>query len=117
MCAWERADVDAPVALLKEDAILAMPPYAEWYRGRASIAAFLSSTVFAGEACGRQRLLPTRANGQPAFAVYLSDAEDGVYRARAIKLLTLEGGKFAEITASIDPSLFRYFSLPDALQT
>lgn len=111
--AWDEADVDALVALLREDAILTMPPTPSWYAGRKAIAAFFS-TVFAGELGGRLRLAPTRANGQPAFAVYRRDAQGEVHRAFALKVLTLRGGEITAITGFGDPALFRLFGLPAA---
>ena len=68
--AWEAGDVDAIVALLSRDAIVSMPPFATWYRGRTAIARWLTDYIFAG---GRTfRLFPTFANGRPAFAFYKS---------------------------------------------
>jgi RNA polymerase sigma-70 factor (ECF subfamily) len=109
--AWDDADVDGLVALLREDAILTMPPTPSWYAGRRAIATFFS-TVFAGELGGRLRLAPTRANGQPAFAVYLRDPAGDVHRAFALKVLTLRSGEIAAITGFGDPSLFPLFGLP-----
>ena len=65
--AWEAADVDALVGLLKQDAALAMPPTPSWYRGREAIRLILLAIPFAGAARGRWRLLTTRANSQPAL--------------------------------------------------
>ncbi len=66
IAAWERSDVDAVVALLAEDVEMSMPPYAEWYRGRAAVAAFLTETPL--RPGRRWRLEETTANGQPALA-------------------------------------------------
>jgi RNA polymerase sigma-70 factor (ECF subfamily) len=66
--AWERADVDAVKAMLAQDAILAMPPHPTWYAGRDAIAEFLRLRPFAPGR--RERIVPTRANGQLAFAHY-----------------------------------------------
>ena len=65
IAAWERSDVDAVVALLAEDVEMSMPPYAEWYRGRAAVAAFLTETPL--RPGRRWRLEQTTANGQPAL--------------------------------------------------
>jgi RNA polymerase sigma-70 factor (ECF subfamily) len=65
---WEQADIPGFVALLREDAWFTMPPLPVWYQGRAAIATLLATYVFTP---GRQRrLLPTRANGCPAFGLY-----------------------------------------------
>jgi len=58
--------------------------------------------------------VPTRANRQPAFAVYAPDPESGLHRAFAVKVLTLRGGLVSSVTAFGDPSLFLFFRLPDA---
>src|SRR5438309_1251187 len=68
MDAWSRMDVDALVALLADDARLAMPPTPAWYSGREAIAAFLANLPFRPSA-RRHFHVPTRANRQPAFAV------------------------------------------------
>jgi RNA polymerase sigma-70 factor (ECF subfamily) len=118
--AWETADVARLVALLKEDATFTMPPSPSWYRGRAAIGAFVAVTVFAdhgmfpGKAAGRWRLVPTRANAQPAFAIY-QRMEGNVYQAFGIHVLTFEAGRLAEITSFIDSSLPLRFGLPPAL--
>ena len=64
VAAWERSDVDAVVALLAEDVEMSMPPFAEWYRGRSAVAAFLTETPL--RPGRRWRLEETTANGQPA---------------------------------------------------
>src|SRR5262249_37132122 len=71
--AWEEADVGALVALLHEDATLAMPPLPAWIRGAAAIGASIRSMVLPPEARGQLRFLPTRANGLPALAAYQRD--------------------------------------------
>lgn len=116
MTAWEAIDIEGLVALLKEDALLTMPPFPMSYRGRSAIAAFLS-TVPAGGALDRIRLLPTRANLQPALAAYVEDPESGRHQAYGLMVLTLDGDEIAEITGFSDPSLFAYFELPDSLDS
>ena len=69
---WEQADTPGFVALLREDAWFTMPPLPVWFQGRASIATVLATRIFTP---GRQRcLLPTRANGSPAFGLYQREA-------------------------------------------
>ncbi|HWE60422.1 MAG TPA: RNA polymerase subunit sigma-70 [Chloroflexota bacterium] len=110
--AWEAADVHRLVALLREDAVLTMPPLPAWYRGRGAIQAFLLGHLFQGDAIGRFRLVATRANGSPAFAAYTRGA-DGVYRPGAIQVLTLAGDGIAEIHdfLALDGRLFTRFDL------
>ena len=69
--AWEASDAAGLVALLREDAILTMPPLPAWYRGRDAIREFLDLHVFSSSAAGRQfRVTAVRANGCPALASY-----------------------------------------------
>ena len=110
--AWEGHDLDGFVALLKEDASFSMPPWPQWYKGRAAIAAFFAG---AWKACGGLRMVQTAANGQPAFAVYSRD-EAGVWGAHAIHVLTLEQGMVAKFTIFIESSLFASFGLPPSLE-
>jgi RNA polymerase sigma-70 factor (ECF subfamily) len=111
--AWETADSEGLVSLLRQDAILTMPPLPVWYRGRADIRAFLDGFLFARQAPGRFRLLPTHANGAPACALYERDAA-GDYRPGAVHLLTLAEGQIAEIHdfLAFDPKLFVRLGLP-----
>lgn len=116
MQAWETADVPALIALLKEDAVLTMPPSPSWYQGRAAISAFLTSVVFGGPGHVRGRLQPARANGQPAFALYHYDEASRTYRAFAIQVLTFgysaSSGQLAEVAIFLNPALFTPFGLP-----
>jgi len=108
--AWERCDIDAVVAMLTEDAVLAMPPFPAWFRGRADVAAFLAARPFAPGT--RWRLVPTWANGQLAFAHYIWDRELDGFRPHGVNVITLAGGRVAEITAFLDASTFPAFGLP-----
>jgi RNA polymerase sigma-70 factor (ECF subfamily) len=108
--AWEAADVDALVALLREDVRMTMPPTPSWYAGRDAVGAFFA-TFLAGELGVGSRLLPTRANGQPALAVFAPDAGRNVYRPVGIKVLTLSDGMIAAITGFTEPGLFPVFGL------
>jgi RNA polymerase sigma-70 factor (ECF subfamily) len=112
--AFESGDVDGIVALLTDDAWLTMPPVPLEYQGPAAIGKFLS-TVPAGGALDRFRLVPTRANGQPAFGFYLKDAQCPIARATGLLVLTLEGDGVSAITAFHDTSVFPLFGLPRTL--
>jgi RNA polymerase sigma-70 factor, ECF subfamily len=79
--AWSRADVDAIQALLAEDAVFSMPPWANWWRGSDAIAGFATTAV---GVCPETRRLAIRANGQLAMASYGLDAETGRYTPTAI---------------------------------
>jgi RNA polymerase sigma-70 factor, ECF subfamily len=106
--AWESRNVDAMVAVLVEDATFAMPPFPHWFTGREAIVAFL-----AGSAPSLGHVL-TRANGQPAIAWYIADA-DRVFVPASIEVLALEDGRVKEITAFASAELFPHFGLPATL--
>jgi RNA polymerase sigma-70 factor, ECF subfamily len=108
--AFENADMAGLVALLREDAVLEMPPLPGWFRGRAAVARFLGIKVMRG--MGGLAMVPTAANGQPAFAAYVRD-QAGVYRAHAIQVLTPSGSGLARIVSFNDPRLFEVFGLPE----
>jgi RNA polymerase sigma-70 factor (TIGR02960 family) len=107
--AYVRDDVDAVVAMLTDDAWLAMPPAPHEYQGRSAIASFL-------EASGRARsgrrfvLVPTGANGHPAFGVYLPDA-DGAPLPVGIAALSTYAGRIVRITRFLDAGLPGRFGL------
>ena len=108
--AWERADIDALAAMLAEEAIIAMPPMATWYRGREAVAAFLRRFPLAPGM--RWRVVSAGANGQLAFGFYLWDAEQGGFVAHSVNVLALDGARIAEITAYLTPEVFGRFGLP-----
>ncbi len=114
--AWETADVEALMALLKEDATFPMPPLPLWYRGRASIGAFVSAVILAGDAQGRWRLQAVRSNAQPAFAWYRLDESGRKYHAYAIQVLTIQDGLLADITTFGYPGLFPLYGLNTELE-
>jgi RNA polymerase sigma-70 factor (TIGR02960 family) len=112
--AFEAGDVPGVVALLSDDALLTMPPEPLEYEGPLAIGRFLS-TVPAGGALERFRLVATRANGQPAFACYLRDPRAPIAHAYGLMVLTLRGDHVAAITGFPDTSVFRSFGLPRTL--
>jgi len=88
---WEAVDIQGLVSLLKEDAVLWMPPEGARFEGRTRIADFFSS-VPAGGALDQIRIVPTRANRQPALAAYIWDPDARVHRAYGLMVLTVDGG-------------------------
>jgi RNA polymerase sigma-70 factor (ECF subfamily) len=112
--AFEAGDISAVVTLLSDDALLTMPPEPLEYEGAQAIAGFLS-TVPAGGALERFRLIPTRANGQPAMACYLRDPHAPVAHAYGLMVLTLRQGRVTAITGFPDTSVFASFGLPRTL--
>jgi RNA polymerase sigma-70 factor (TIGR02960 family) len=106
-------DVDEIVSLLTDDALLTMPPQPLEYQGHDAIAAFMRHRA---ELRGVPlRLVPTRANTQPAFGVYLPDAHAAIARPYGLFVLTLEGDAIAAITWFSDTGVFRHFGLPRTL--
>jgi RNA polymerase sigma-70 factor (ECF subfamily) len=112
--AFEGGDIAGVVALLTDDASLTMPPTPLEYLGPAAIGSFLS-TVPAGGRLDRFRLVPTRANGQPAFGCYQLDARAPIGHAYGLMVLTLRDDRVAAITGFPDTGLFRHFGLPRTL--
>jgi len=112
--AFEAGDVDGVVSLLTGDARLTMPPEPLEYHGPAAIARFLS-TVPAGGHLEMFKLVPTRANGQPAYGCYLRDPRAPIAHAYGLMVLTLSGSRVAAITGFLDTSVFPYFGLPRTL--
>ncbi len=108
---WEAADIDGLVNLLRQDATLSMPPLPDWYAGRDAIVAAAQTKIFAGDARGRWRMRPVRANRQAACAVYQRD-EAGMYHAFGISVLTIAQGQVSDIVTFLDPALFPRFDLP-----
>jgi RNA polymerase sigma-70 factor, ECF subfamily len=108
--AWERNDVEAIRALLVEDAIFAMPPYPRWWQGRDAVIA-----MFVAAGAPRLRHIRTSANAQPAIAWYVWDPDRDAYAASALEVITVDGGRIAQVTAFVSPALFGRFGLPDAL--
>jgi RNA polymerase sigma-70 factor (TIGR02960 family) len=109
--AFERGEVDALVALLTDHAWLTMPPWPLEYQGRESIARFLRAVPAGGE-LERFRFVGTRANGQPAFGLYLRAPSSPIAHATGIVVLTLEGDAISAITGFHDTSVLPPFGLP-----
>jgi RNA polymerase sigma-70 factor (TIGR02960 family) len=111
--AVESGDVDGVVSLLTDDAWLTMPPQPFEYQGHAAIAGFLHDrAALRGQPL---RLVPTRANGQPAFGCYLPDPEAATARPYGLMVLTVEGDQVSAITWFGDSAVFPHFGLPSTL--
>jgi RNA polymerase sigma-70 factor (TIGR02960 family) len=104
--AFARADADALVTLLRADVELEMPPTATWFSGRSAVVGFLETRVMLRK--GQWRLVPTRANGQPAFVVH-ERTRSGRVEPHGIQVLTLIGDRVARITVFNDASLVPTF--------
>ena len=99
MDAMRRADVDAVVGMLAEDAAWSMPPLSAWFGGLDGVREFLRRGPLSGE--WRWRHLPSSANGQPTVAAYHWDEGSGAYLPFALDVLTLEGDRIRAITAFV----------------
>jgi RNA polymerase sigma-70 factor (TIGR02960 family) len=108
--AWESADIDALVALLTDDVFISMPPIPFEYQGRDAVARFCARLFDAGR---RYEVLPTRANGQPAFGVYVR-TPGGMYHGTGLHVLTVTGGQISAVTR-FEASLLSRFGLPRSL--
>jgi RNA polymerase sigma-70 factor (TIGR02960 family) len=108
--AWESADLDALVALLTDDVSMSMPPMPFEYEGRDVVARFCASIFGSGR---RFELVPTRANGQPAFSAYVRDI-NGISHGVGIYVLTLSGDRICALTR-FDTSVLPWFGLPRSL--
>ena len=106
--AYEAGDVEALVALLTADARIAMPPIPLEYHGRDIVARFYSSVM--GES-RQYSLVPTRANGQPAFGVYVRAPVSGICHGTGLYVLTLTGERVRAITR-FETSVLPWFGLP-----
>jgi RNA polymerase sigma-70 factor, ECF subfamily len=113
MEAHERLDLSAITELLREEARLTMPPDPALFLGRDTIAAF-AREMLGGGAFGVFRLVPTRANRQPAAAKYVRRPGDTEFRAQSLDVLRIEDGLVAEITTFL-PGVFPAFGLPATL--
>lgn len=111
--AIERGDIAAVVALLADDAWVTMPPFPFEYQGRAAITRFFDD--LARQRGFARRVVPTRANGQPAFGLYLDDRYAPVARPTGLVVLTLDGEQISAITFFTDTSVFARFGLPRTL--
>jgi len=110
--AFESGDVTSIIALLTEDVWVTMPPLPLEYQGRELAARFLTATAF--RPGWTARLVPARANGQPAFGFYARDPDTGRYYTVGLMVLTLSGGQVCAMTR-FDASTLPRFGLPEAL--
>jgi RNA polymerase sigma-70 factor, ECF subfamily len=111
--AFERYDIERLVSLLRQDAIMSMPPFAMWIQGNENIGHFMLEPT--PSLCRGSRLIPLQANGCPAFGHYKPDPAGG-HSPWAIQVLEISEGKIAGFHAFLDtPRLFPLFGLPPHL--
>ncbi|MBD0860561.1 sigma-70 family RNA polymerase sigma factor [Gordonia sp. zg691] len=113
--AFERYDVDAIVEMFTDRAIWEMPPFTGWYQGGESIGTLIRRNCPA-EKPGDQILLPTVANGQPAYGLYMREP-DGIHRPFQLQVLDIDprAGKVSHVVAFFSDTMeadFARFGLP-----
>ena len=113
--AFENGDIDGVVALLTDDALLTMPPEPLEYEGHDAIAAFLRDR-FATHATRRVTLVPTRANGQPAFGHYIDDPHAPISHCYGLLVLSLDRDRISGLTRFGDSAILPFFGLPRTLR-
>lgn len=106
--AWETSDVDGLAGLLRDDATLAMPPSPSWFHGAQAIRQALVANLIHANMPGEWRLVPVRANGQPAYAFYHRE-DDGQIMPYGIHVLTVTAGQISNITHFFSPQLVARF--------
>ena len=108
---WQGRDLDGFVALLKEDAAFTMPPWPQWYEGREAVRSFFALAWKTFDS----RLVPTAANRQPAFALYVRGGAESRWEAHGVQVLELEQDRISALTLFAPPTgqrLFPAFGLP-----
>jgi RNA polymerase sigma-70 factor (ECF subfamily) len=112
--AFERYDMDALTALLREDAFWSMPPYELWLRSHADVVAWCLGP---GIGCRGSRLVPTAANGSPAFGQYKPGETEGILEPWSLQILEVSDDRIDGITFFLDTARwFPLFGLPPQLE-
>ncbi len=113
VAAFEAKDIPTIVSLFSSDAVWEMPPFVGWYQGADNIGRLID-TQCPAEAPGDMKLIPTEANGQPAFGLYMLGA-DNVYRPFNLPVLTIGEKGITHVASFFDLRLFETFGLPESL--
>src|SRR5262249_32570499 len=113
--AWESVDIPGLVALMREDAVMTMPPDPAVFLGSPDIGESFAAGP-AGGALDQLPPVPARPNRQPALGAYFPGPEAGVYRPYGVMVLALDGESIAEITGCTDPTIFPLMGLPTELE-
>jgi RNA polymerase sigma-70 factor (ECF subfamily) len=113
--AFEHGDADRIVALLTDEALLTMPPEPGKCDGKEAISAYLRN-LFSLTIDRPTRLVPTRANGQPAFGRYIGDSHTPIARFNCLLVLTLDGNRISRLTRFADTGILPAFGLPRVLR-
>ncbi len=110
--AFWRKDIDAITQLLKAEATWEMPPFTSWYLGNKNIGELIARQCPGG--INDMPMVETRANGQPAFGLYMRST-DGAFQPFHLQVLDIRDGEVAHVGAFFEPSLFATFGLPARL--
>jgi RNA polymerase sigma-70 factor (ECF subfamily) len=113
IAAFTTLDVEALKETLREDALLQMPPFPEWFLGRDAIGEFLATGFARGASF---RFAPTRANGQPAVGLYRRRKDEDAHRFLHLQVLTMTEAGIARIDGFHVPALCAQFALPAVLE-
>ncbi len=108
---WDK-DIASIVGMLTTDAVWEMPPFTGWYSGREAIGRLIDTQCPGG--VNDMPMVPTSANGQPAFGLYLRQP-DGTFAPFHLQVLTLRGAEVEHVAAFFDVDLFAKFGLPASL--
>ncbi len=108
---WDK-DIGTIVELFTEDAVWEMPPFDAWYQGAEAIGRLIDTQCPGGKE--EMRLVPTTANGQPAFGLYMRD-ETGAFLPFQLQVLSITAAGIDHVVAFFDRRLFQTFGLPDSL--
>ncbi len=111
--AFERYDISSLVKLLRADVEFSMPPFDMWLQGPDEVAGWLLGQ---GSGCKGSRLLPTWANGSPAFGSYHL-IRPGLHEPFALQVIEISGGVISGIVNFLDPELFAVFGLPARIES
>jgi len=114
VAAWESGDVAALAALLREDVVATMPPYAAWFLGREALRTFIAARIGAP---GAKRVVRAQGADELVLALYRrpADAPDGPHQAQAIQVVHTAGDLVAQLHMFLDPALVARFGLPPQL--
>lgn len=110
--AFEEADITGLIELFKKDVVWEMPPFPEWFVGADTVVRLILAQC--GPAPGDIRMVPTAANGQPAFGLYMR-GEDGAHHPYQLHVLDVTAEGVAHVSAFFDTTLYPLFGLPERL--
>jgi RNA polymerase sigma-70 factor (ECF subfamily) len=111
--AWESGAPELFANVLREDAILTMPPMASWFQGRDAIATLARMLI---ASMGPIRMIPARTASGPSLAGYVRAPGEALYKATALHVLAIEGDRVVEAHAFVRPDLFAKLGLPETLE-